>query len=1244
MSNGFERRVAAADSAAARRDDVSGVAAARARGLGAHDPMTGPGARADVRGLAAALSEPGARMFARINETSTRLHAALRSLHAGGTPRVVSLVELLERRGLLAASPVDVDGGGEPNAAGPAIEAPLVAVTSRPSVTSTAPGHLATGVFLDTFISANLAVPSGGIDPATLNASTVKLYRTADGQPVATSINTSAGGDVLALGPAVPLAPHTEYAFEVTGGLRDVSGQPFVPFVAVFRTGTATSAGDSSLRFDKFTQNVPRAAYTGITKGPDGRLYAAVETGEIVRFDIRGDGTLHNAQIIRTLQDAYGGEARLLTGIEFDPASTANDLVLWVTHSHYALENGPDWTGKVTRLSGPDLRTYQDYVVGLPRSTRDHVTNQLKFGPDGAIYIPQAGNTAMGAPDYAWHYRPERLLSAAILRLDVGLARDRLAAGQGPVDVMTEDGGAYNPNAPGAPLTIYATGVRNAYDLLWHSNGSLYAPMNGSQRGGATPAGPGVPGIGFVEQVEDDFLFRIEPGGYYGHPNPARGQFVRNGGNPTAAADPFELAQYPVGTLPDANYRQPVFTFGQHYSPNGVIEYRGQAFGGTLEGKILVARYSGGDDVIVLTVNNAGQVVEAKSGIEGLKNFNDPVDLTEDRSTGNLYVAEFGARTITLVRPTIGGQPPGDAAPPNRAPQGPWGLGVARAGKTALELNWTDTVGETGYKIERSGDGVNGWTQVASVGPNVTRYVDGNLTRGRTFFYRVRANSGAGFSKYTAVASGVTPAMTLPDGWTGFDVGAVGQPATGDFRDGMFELAGSGADISGTSDGFAFASVPASGDVEIVARVIGVGSTNAYAKAGVMIRAGTAADAPNAMMELTAAHGAEFQARETAGGSTSHARLAGGGAAPFWVRLVRRGDVVSGYASADGENWTRVGLLRAALGEHVLVGLAVTSHDNAALCTATFDNVRVNAPAPLAPPDAPVDLAAAVGGTARVDLTWRDTSLDETGFVIERRRGPDGPWQRIATVGPEMESYADEYLAGQKQYDYRVIAINVAGASAASNEVQTRTPRVPPRPQTPFGGTPINLPATIEAEAFDDGAKGKAWKDRTPDNDLAAFRDSGVEIDHTSDPAGGRYHVVAAKGEWVEYTVNVPATGLYTLELRLAAADGFGAAMSIVADGRRALVGGASLGLPATGGWDAWRTAAGSINLRAGVQVIRLSFDGANDASGDVARVNWMKITPAAPSAAPSSAPQNPAKGRPRPRAARLVEAIFNPA
>jgi len=71
----------------------------------------------------------------------------------------------------------------------------------------------------------------------------------------------------------------------------------------------------------------------------------------------------------------------------------------------------------------------------------------------------------------------ERLLSAAVLRLDPAKVEKTL-------DARTPDGGgSYDPFADGAPLTLYATGVRVGYDMLWHSNGRLYTAVNGSAAG-----------------------------------------------------------------------------------------------------------------------------------------------------------------------------------------------------------------------------------------------------------------------------------------------------------------------------------------------------------------------------------------------------------------------------------------------------------------------------------------------------------------------------------------------------------------------------------------------------------------------------------------------------------------------------------------------------------------------------------------------------------------------------------------
>jgi glucose/arabinose dehydrogenase len=544
---------------------------------------------------------------------------------------------------------------------------------TQPIVTATRPAANETNVPRDAFVAADVFLPhaGAGIDASTLTSETVKLYRTSDGVLIPAVLNTSGGGDAIVLQPTQLLDPNTSYTFEVTAGLKDTSGSSFVPYTMTFITGVTGGETDPSLAFEKVQLNTAVGQqFTSLAIGPDGKLYASTITGLIMRFGINADGTLGSPQTIGSVQTGNGNAMRFITGIAFDPASTADNLILWVNHGQFTFENAQDWTGKLSRLTGANLENYADVLVGLPRSARDHLNNQIAFGPDGALYFTQGSNTAMGAPDNAWGSRGEHVLTAAVLRFDTS------AYNGTPINVKTDQGGTYNPFAPDAPLTIYASGVRNAYDLLFHSNGHLYVPTNGSAANGNTPStppgtifqtnridyeengpytGPAVPAITPVTATMPDYLFKIEKGGYYGHPNPARAEYVMNGGNPTANIDLGEVSQYPVGTLPDRNYRGYAYEFGKNYSPNGIIEYKGNAFAGQLNGKILVVRYSGGDDIIVLTPDENGDIVQVQTGIAGLTHFVDPLDLVEDTRTGYLYVSEYGGGKITLLRPITPG-------------------------------------------------------------------------------------------------------------------------------------------------------------------------------------------------------------------------------------------------------------------------------------------------------------------------------------------------------------------------------------------------------------------------------------------------------------------------------------------------------------------------------------------------------------------------------------------------------------
>jgi len=61
--------------------------------------------------------------------------------------------------------------------------------------------------------------------------------------------------------------------------------------------------------------------------------------------------------------------------------------------------------------------------------------------------------------------------------------------------------------------------------------------------------------------------------------------------------------------------------------------------------------------------------------------------------------------------------------------------------------------------------------------------------------------------------------------------------------------------------------------------------------------------------------------------------------APVWLKLKRQGDVATASASLDGTTWTTIGTQTVPIIEPMLIGLAVTSHNNSELNAATFDNV-----------------------------------------------------------------------------------------------------------------------------------------------------------------------------------------------------------------------------------------------------------------------------------------------------------------
>ena len=78
------------------------------------------------------------------------------------------------------------------------------------------------------------------------------------------------------------------------------------------------------------------------------------------------------------------------------------------------------------------------------------------------------------------------------------------------------------------------------------------------------------------------------------------------------------------------------------------------------------------------------------------------------------------------------------------------------------------------------------------------------------------------------------------------------------------------------------------------------------------------------------------------GTATSASTIASRVSFPYWVRLVRIGDIVTAFRSADGTTWTQHGMpQQLAMASPALVGLAVCSVNDGVLATGVFDNVTV---------------------------------------------------------------------------------------------------------------------------------------------------------------------------------------------------------------------------------------------------------------------------------------------------------------
>jgi fibronectin type 3 domain-containing protein/regulation of enolase protein 1 (concanavalin A-like superfamily) len=261
---------------------------------------------------------------------------------------------------------------------------------------------------------------------------------------------------------------------------------------------------------------------------------------------------------------------------------------------------------------------------------------------------------------------------------------------------------------------------------------------------------------------------------------------------------------------------------------------------------------------------------------------------------------------------------------------------TATPGNAQAVLSWTAVSNATSYHVKRATTSGGTYTTVGS--PTTTTYTNTGLTNGATYYYVVTAVNSLTESanSYQLSATPGTTAGRIQYG----DVGSVGTAGSTSYSNGTYTLNGSGADIYGTADAFQFASQPVTGDVTLVVCVASQ-STNSPGKSGLMIRETTAANAKYVDLVIQRTSGAKMEYRTSTGGSAANAGSSGGKAAPYWLKLVRAGNVFTGSMSPDGTTWTQLAQVTLTMNSAVQVGLAECAVNNSVLASATFTHFSV---------------------------------------------------------------------------------------------------------------------------------------------------------------------------------------------------------------------------------------------------------------------------------------------------------------
>lgn len=382
-----------------------------------------------------------------------------------------------------------------------------------------------------------------------------------------------------------------------------------------------------------------------------------------------------------------------------------------------------------------------------------------------------------------------------------------------------------------------------------------------------------------------------------------------------------------------------------------------------------------------------------------------------------------------------------DATTPAGPPAAPQNLVATAASTTQIDLSWSAIATASGVLVERSPNGSDGWSQVASLPGSATTYSDPSLTPNTRYFYRIRAVNASGAGPFSTVADATTPDAppAAPARLTATAVSF-----------GQIDL--QWADLSGNEAGFQLERSPDGNswtkltDLPANATTYSDRTLNPRTRYYYRIRAVNAAGA--------SAYSGVADATTPDGPPAAPVRLTATAASTTQIDLqwTDTADNETGFElerSTDGTTFSKIADLPANATTYPNTGLTPNQRylyrlrAKNAVGVSAYSNVA-EATTPDVPPAAPARLTATPTTPSQVVLTWVDLSTNESGFQLERGSSATGTFTKLADLPATTTTYTDNGLADATAYCYRVRALNAAGASAYTEAVCVTTPLAPP--------------------------------------------------------------------------------------------------------------------------------------------------------------------------------------------------------